>query len=70
MQNIAIVGAAPEVMLFDVISQVKFAHVVKVSRRPCRANNLDHVGIVVANDAKLIPRHNCKVYREVFTRRR
>jgi hypothetical protein len=41
-----------------------------VRRRPCRDNNLDHVGIVVANDAKLIPRHSCKVYREVFTRRR
>ena len=33
VQNIAITGPAPEVMLCDVISQVKFAHVVKVRNR-------------------------------------
>jgi hypothetical protein len=31
---------------------VKFAHAI------CRDNNLDHVGIVVANDTKLFPQHN------------
>ena len=52
VQNIAIIGSAQEVILCDVISQVKFAHAI------CRNNNLDHVGIVVANDAKLVPQHN------------
>lgn len=58
VQNIAIIGAAPEVILCDVISQVKFVHAVQVRRRSCRDNNLDDAGLVVANDAKLIPQHN------------
>jgi hypothetical protein len=30
VQNIAIIGAAPEVILYDVISQVKFVHAAQV----------------------------------------
>ena len=59
VQNIAIIGATPEVILCDVISPVKFAYAVQVLRRPYyRDNNLDHAGTAVANNAKLIPRHN------------
>jgi hypothetical protein len=58
VQNIAIISAAPEVILCNVIPQVKFAHAVQVRRRPYRDNNLDHTGIAVANNAKLIALHN------------
>ena len=48
MQNIAIVDAAPQVMLCDLIAQVKFAHLESILM-PWRHKDLDHIGTIVAN---------------------